>query len=89
MSALGVHGVLLTIGTTTRVKWWPNFETPAPTHTATISSFRATIRSTTASEAKKIKRGEVLLAAGGEEHDLVAQAHHDEQADQHEQRSPG
>ena len=56
-TALGIHGVLLTIGTTTRVKWCPSLETPAPTHTATISSFKATMRSTYCSVAKNSKAG--------------------------------
>ena len=49
--------MLLTIGGTTREKWRPNFDTPAPIHTATISSFKAMIKSTGPRTAKKISAG--------------------------------
>jgi hypothetical protein len=34
----GIRGVLLIIGDTTREKWGPIFDTPAPTHTVTIKA---------------------------------------------------
>ena len=52
-----MHGLLLTIGGITLAKCVPNFETPAPTHTTTISSFSAMIMSTNGSTAKKNSAG--------------------------------
>ena len=49
--------MLLIIGGTTREKWRPSFDTPAPTHTVTIRSLRATIMSTRPSPAKNTIAG--------------------------------
>jgi hypothetical protein len=52
-----MHGLLESIGGTTLVKWCPSLLTPAPIHTTTISSFRATIMSTSPSVPKNSSAG--------------------------------
>ena len=86
LRTFGAHGVLLTIGETTREKWGPSFETPAPIQTATMRSLRATIRSTGPSTAKKMSAGTYCSLRAARNTTLFAQAHHDEQADQHDQQ---
>jgi hypothetical protein len=77
----GIHGVLLIIGDTTREKFGPIFDTPAPTHTVTIKSFEGDDHVDQAESGEEHHRRHVLLVASGEEHDLVAQPHHDQQTD--------
>ncbi len=47
---------------TTLVKWWPNFETPAPTQITIISSLHATIMSVKGSAAKNTTAGRYCSA---------------------------
>ena len=54
---LGANIVLLTIGGMTLEKCLPNFEKPAPTHTTTISIFKATIMFENGNTAKKTNAG--------------------------------
>ena len=89
LTALGTHGVLLTIGGTTREKWRPNFDTPAPTHTATISSFKATIRSTEPSVAKKTSAGRYCSLRAARNTTLSRRPIDDEQADQRRTAASG
>ena len=81
----GIHGVLLSIGGTTIEKWCPNLETPAPTHTETISSFSATIMSTNGRTPKKTIAGRYCSLRAAMKIDLVAQTDQHQEHDQRKQ----